>query len=57
MASPKEAISAAQTIAEFCKDQRMNCCDCPFGSDCLFKVCPSSWKLTNIKRIGVKKNL
>lgn len=57
MASPKEAISAAQTIAEFCKEQHMNCCDCPFGSDCLFKVCPSSWKLTNIKRIGVKKNL
>ena len=49
MISVQEAIAAAESVAKFCKDQHMNCCDCPFGQDCLFKVCPSSWKLSKVK--------
>ena len=57
MVSQKEAIDAVKKIAQFCKEQHMNCWDCPFGSDCLFKSCPSSWKLDRIKHIGTKEGL
>ena len=49
MPSAKDAIKAANIIAQFCKTQHMNCYDCPFGSDCVFKLCPSGWKLDRVK--------
>lgn len=55
MVSSKDAIIAASTLSEFCKEQRMNCCDCLFGQNCLFKICPSAWKLEKIKRIDTRK--